>query len=170
MNLDPHLGLALMVSGEPRFERGLVLEALDAARIGNKGGHDLETSTSRCRRVYRTEFDEHAVVIADKGDRRAPQPLLGRRGRGAAGVDRALVGRRYVIEQEADLDGCRRLIGSIRSELVDISPGKVHPPRLITFSTYASGRIVGDGTDRPSPATRQYATMAPAKGADGGHS
>ena len=29
------------------------------------------------------------------------------------------------------------------------------PPRLITISTYASGRIVGDGTDVPSPATRQ---------------
>src|SRR5262245_24682808 len=45
VDLDPHLRLAVVICGEPRFERGLALEALDAARIGNEGSHCFETAS-----------------------------------------------------------------------------------------------------------------------------
>jgi hypothetical protein len=76
-------------------------------------------------RAYRTKLDKHTLVVAHEGDRRAPRPLLGWRDRSAARIDRALVGRRHVIEQETDLDAHRRPLGSIRDEVGNVGPGEV---------------------------------------------
>src|SRR5262249_32110234 len=75
--------------------------------------------------VRRTELDEHTLVVAHKSDRRAPWPLCGWRDRGAPSVNRPLIGRRHVIEQETDLDRGRRPLGPIRDKAGDISLGEV---------------------------------------------
>jgi hypothetical protein len=46
VDLDPHLGLAVVVRSEPRLERGFVREGLDPAGIGNHGRHGAQRITS----------------------------------------------------------------------------------------------------------------------------